>query len=309
MHPAHAAVLGSATSPAARAALAPTELSAETLGSRVPRQAATGEIEAVFERACIVALSAGGAITLLAQRCGNHPHGVRLSCSPRLDRIVRVGMPVRVSRDRIGIDHAAIDHGAIVVLLEGARTWTPALQPGMFAGDAQAIDSLLTAERLLRQRAAGTHSEFLAAALGVETARTPLASRIYEFLPRLFEAWRAAHTRDTLAAIARVIGLGPGLTPAGDDFVIGWLAGMALSARSEPQARFLHAVCADLAGLRAATTPVSWQHLDDARLLQFSERLSDLGVAIARCTPTAALSACIEAQLAVGAGLIAALRA
>lgn len=39
--------------------------------------------------------------------------------------------------------------------------------------------------------------------------------------------------RDRMAALTRLIGRGPGLTPAGDDFVVGFLAGH-LAAQSEP---------------------------------------------------------------------------
>jgi hypothetical protein len=295
----------------AMAAVAPLEFSADTVGCRVP-PAAQGEVEAVFERACNLALDGGGAIAVLTQDCSNHPHAVRLSCSPRLNHILRAGLAVRVTRNRIGIGE-----GAVAVLLRGAPMWSPALQAGMFTGDARAADSLLAAERLLLERAAGKQSDFLTAALGAQRLSTVLGARVLDLLPRLSRAWRAADVRECVAAIARVIGLGPGLTPAGDDFVVGWLAGMALAASSPARRNFLRAVCADLGPLRAATTPLSWQHLDDARALLFSERLSDLGVAIARCAPAATLRARIDAQLAAGAtsgadaaaGLIAALRA
>jgi hypothetical protein len=292
-------------------AVAPLEWSAETVGCRVP-QAAQGEVEAVFERACTLALDGGRAIAILTQPCGNHPHAVRLSCSPNLGRVLRRGMAVQVTRDRIGIDH-----GALAILLGGARSWYPDLQPGMFASDARAVDSVRAAERLLRERATRTQSEFFMAVLGADGLSTALTARVVDLLPRLSRAWRTVDARECMAAIACVIGLGPGLTPAGDDFIVGWLAGMTLTATSRPQLDFLRAVCADLGALRTATTPLSWQHLEDARALLFSERLSDLGIAIARCAPATLLRTRIDAQLAVGAssggdaaaGLIAALRA
>lgn len=291
-------------------AVAPLELSAESIGCRVLRAAAQGMIEAVFERACTVALSAGGSIALLAQSCGNHPRGVRLTCSPRLDRIVRVGMRVRISPARI-----AIDEGAVAVLLQGAQTWAPALRPGSLAAHAHAIASLSTTERLLRERAVRSESAFLAVTLGADRSAGPLGKVVAEFLPRLCTAWAAADRLQVVAAVARVIGLGPGLTPAGDDFVIGWLAGMALTACSSEQREFLNLVCADLEPLRSATTPTSREYLDDARALLFSERLCDLAVAITACAPVETLAERVDAQLAVGAssgadaaaGLIAAL--
>jgi len=104
-----------------------------------------------------------------------------------------------------------------------------------------------------------------------------------------------------LSLLLQLIGLGPGLTPAGDDFIIGWMAGLALSARTEVQLSFLQAMCAGIENLAQATTSVSRAHLRDACAMMFSERLSDLCVAIAKGEPTAILEAHVAAQVAVGA--------
>jgi hypothetical protein len=56
-----------------------------------------------------------------------------------------------------------------------------------------------------------------------------------------------------------------------------------------------------MAPLQAKTTLVSWQHLDDARDLLFSERLADLCVTIAAGARSALLATRLDAQLAVGA--------
>ncbi len=300
-----------ATAPGAAAGTAALQFSAETLGSRVPRTRAEGRVIGVYERACNVALTGGGLVTLLAQSCGNHPHGVRLSCSPRFDRMLRPGTPVRLSRDRL-----AFDDCGVVVLVSDAVTWSTALRPGIFDWRGGGVDRVLVVERDLRAQAAGKGSDLLHVALGIDHAVTPLAARAAEVLPRLAYALQHTDGVAALGAIARLIGVGPGLSPAGDDFVVGWLAGAALAARSPAQLNFLHTVCDSLAGLRDATTQVSWQHLDDARALAFSERLGDLAVAIAQ--PGAAdVHARLDAQLAVGAtsgadaaaGLLAALLA
>jgi hypothetical protein len=272
------------------------EFCAQTLGCRVPRARHDGRIDAVFQRACNIALADGGMITLLAQNCANIPHGVRLTCSPRFDRLFRRGMPVRLSRDHIGFDD-----GAVVVLLGQTPTWTPALRPGMFDWRGGGAEVVRSVERLLRQRVADTRSDLLAATLDFDRGATPLAACAAEIVPRLSRCLRAADADEALRSLARIIGLGPGLTPAGDDFIVGWLAGVTIAARSHTQLGFLDAVCARLHALRQATTPVSWQHLDDARALTFSERLSDLAVAIAAGVPDDDLIAHIEAQLAVGA--------
>src|SRR5262252_8376788 len=96
----------------------PLQLAAEMIGCRVPRATRDGFVIGVFERACNVALAGGGMITVLVQNAGNVPHGIRLTCSPRLDRMVTAKSPVRLSLDRM-----TFAGGSIVVALDGASTW------------------------------------------------------------------------------------------------------------------------------------------------------------------------------------------
>ena len=53
----------------------------------------------------------------------------------------------------------------------------------------------------------------------------PLARAAAPALARLYRATWARHTADCLAAARPLLGLGPGLTPAGDDCLVGWLSG------------------------------------------------------------------------------------
>jgi len=274
----------------------PTQLAAESIGCRVPRAPREGWVEAVFQRACNVALAGGGMITVLVQNAGNVPHGVRLTCSPRLDRTLRVHMPVRLSHERI-----VFAGGAVVVRLDGASTWTSRLQPGLCAWDGAAVETASHLVRGLSMRAESTSSDLLRTLLGRNVAGTPLAKRFGELLSLLSRSSQSRDPVAALACIAQLIGLGPGLTPAGDDCVIGWLAGLTLGAVTRERLAFLHAVRNGMAPLHSKTPLVSWQHVDDARALMFSERLADLCLTIADGAPAPVLAARLDAQLAVGA--------
>ena len=274
----------------------PTQLAAESIGCRVPRAPRDGWVDAVFLRACNVALAGGGMIAVLVQNAGNVPHGVRLTCSPRLDRTLRVRMPVRLSHERI-----VFADGAVVVRLNDASSWTSRLRPGLCVWDGAAIETASQLVRMLSTRAGGTSSDLLRTVLGRNGDGTPLAKRFGELLPLLSRSSQRRDPAAALACIAQLIGLGPGLTPAGDDFVIGWLAGLTLSAVTREQLAFLHAVRDGMAPLQRKTPLISWQHLDDARALMFSERLTDLCLTIAQAAPAPVLVACLDAQLAVGA--------
>lgn len=269
---------------------------AETIGSRVPRKRCSGRVEAVFENACNVALETGGLIAVLAPRSGNVAHGIRLSHEWRFDVHLRRGMAVRVAENRIDFDA-----GAVAVKLAGARTWSSALRPGRCAWSPRSGRAAARVRGLLRREAAVRGSDFLAVALRVEGPATPLATLVAPVLASLAQCARACDSAGALRQAARLVGLGPGLTPAGDDFLIGWLAGLALRAGTAPQRDFLQDLCAGIAPLGSATTCVSRQHLEDACALAFSERLSDLCLAIGDAAPAPELASAVAALLGVGA--------
>ena len=269
---------------------------ADTIGSRVPRRHCRGRVEAVFEKACNVALDAGGLIAVLAPQAGNVAHGIRLSRDLRFDFHLRRGMPVRVEEDCVDFDA-----GAVAVRLAGARTWASAFRPGRCKWTPRAMRAAARARDLLGREAAIRSSEFLACVLRMEGPATPLAVRIAPILASLAHCTHARDRAGALRQLAQLIGLGPGLTPAGDDFIIGWLAGLALQAGTPPQRAFLQDLCTGIAPLGSATTSVSRQHLEDACALAFSERLSDLCLAIGDAAHGPGLATAVAAVVQVGA--------
>jgi uncharacterized protein DUF2877 len=271
-------------------------LRAESIGCRVPRAGRDGHVEAAFEHAWNLRMEGGALVTVLARQAGNVAHGIRLAASLPRDVRPQAGMPVRIDPQRLSFDDASIE-----VTLSTARLWSPQLRPGMYDRHGSSLEAALTVRKLLCREAARSDSEFLAHVLRLKRTPTPLAVRVSAILDQLDSAVHADDRNGALNAVAQLIGLGPGLTPAGDDFVVGWLAGLALLAKTHGQREFLHATCTRVEGLRFATTSVSSQHLDDACALLFSERLSDLCVAIAVGAPAPRLASRVSAQLAVGA--------
>ena len=272
------------------------ELWAETIGCRVLRACDSGKVEAVFDRACNILLGSGELVAILGHSAGNVAHGIRLGRDQRLNRIIRRGMPVHIGDERV-----SFDGGRVSVLLSTARNWQPALHLGMSNRDGRSIDAALVVADSLGDLASGRGSEVLAVVLRAGSRATPLAVRISEILPPLADAVRSRDRTATLQRVANLIGLGPGLTPAGDDFIVGLLAGLTLSAQTEAQIDYLRAVCCSVALLSNATTCISRQHLRDACALAFSERLSDLCVSIALGAAKPRLVSHVAAQIAVGA--------
>jgi hypothetical protein len=268
---------------------------AATIGCRVPRKDCKGRVEAVFEHACNVALDSGGLVTVLAHHAGSVVHGIRLFRNQWFDHRLRPGVPVRLGADRV-----IFDNGAVTVMLSAAAGWTPGFGPGKCDWSAHSRGAALLAREMLCDHAERCSSDFLATVLRQEHRVTPLARRVSAIIPRLALAARTRDADGALHLLAQLVGAGPGLTPAGDDFIIGWLAGLALLAQSPAQFEFLHAMGDSIGSLKYATTSVSAQHLDDACAMMFSERLSDLCMAIAAGEPKGTLGLRLAAQLAVG---------
>jgi hypothetical protein len=279
-----------------RTAGAPDVYWADAIGSRVQPDRLEGVVEATFDRACNLALESGDMVTLLASGVGNVAHGIRLAHQPRLDGILRRGMRAEARDGRL-----MFDDGAVVVALAGAHRWICPLIPGMGGESGNWLPSALLAREFLRDHASTQASEVLRHVLGSPQPPTPLTARISTVFPDLASATISADRGRALKAVSRLVGLGPGLTPAGDDFVIGWLAGLTLAANTPARLEFLRSMCAEVRFLRDATTQVGRQHLSDACALQFSERLSDVCTAIASGAPMHTLAGRLTAQLAVGA--------
>jgi hypothetical protein len=272
------------------------QFTAGTIGCRVPRTDRLGHIGAVFNHACIVLLDGGGVVALLAPHVGHVAHGVRLAEVEPIGRCVWVGMPAR-----IGGDGMVFGTDVVAVTLSWARIWTPPVRVGMCEWNNSTFDAMALARNLLLNLAPESGSEFLAAALQIPRPVTALGAWVSTALPGLDRAARAHDPNTALLLLRELIGLGPGLTPAGDDFIIGWLAGLTLAAQSPTQRKFLAAMRAGVEALSCATTPISRQHLDDACALMFSERLSDVCLAIASGASRPAVESSVAAQIAVGA--------
>jgi hypothetical protein len=139
-----------------------------------------------------------------------------------------------------------------------------------------------------------------------------LAQRVLNMrLLALREAYRNADADAIAHAVHGLIGLGPGLTPAGDDALIGWLAGIELLGTD----RRRELLCQAVRERVTRTTDVSRAHLEDALAGEFSEPLARFANALLR-SPAEAPRALADlaavgatSGLDAAAGLFAALRA
>ena len=257
---------------------------ADHIGDRVPARA-RGRVHSVFERACNIEIRSGELVTLLAQALGNVPHGIRLAgpvapfeawLMPGQYAILD-GTVLCVPDARISIDLscAAVWRGAV-----------PAVSMDFCSldhGGAAIAASLCELRATLYERAPeqGFAPLLAAPASARSSVERAFATRLSQTLPLLARATERRDIPAIAGAAARLVGLGPGLTPSGDDFIAGYLAALWSRAGFGSGLDAILAPLADaLAPLFLRTNAISRQMLSDAARGRFAQRLVDVTVAI-----------------------------
>lgn len=207
--------------------------------------------------------------TVLGAGKPDQPFGIRLApgVTHRVD--VPAAAPVRVRAGFVGV-------GPLVLDCRAAARWTPAPWPSPADGLA---DRLRHVERAAQARA-WSGSPAMAAALA-----EALADRGPRALCRLVDTVR------------RSVGRGPGLTPSGDDVLVGLLTGLG-GAGAQPALDRLGDV---LAPLLRGTTELSRHLLVQARRGQPGRALHELGRALCEGPPGADLARSLAPVLDTGA--------
>jgi hypothetical protein len=209
-------------------------------------------VEAAFERCfylrcdedfvCIGRPDIGnGSITLIAN----------LHALPALQSLAGQIAMIRESSIAIG--------NSVRFTLDQSEPWRPAGWP-LCPSPARLIDICAA---LASRIATGAPQEGLARCIagGVDMVRRSPLSRIARPRIATFEGWvsglldrRLGSPVGSVKAVAGLIGLGPGLTPSGDDFLIGALAVLDAIGESGAHAAMARAIVDALPGL---TTPLS----------------------------------------------------
>lgn len=129
-----------------------------------------------------------------------------------------------------------------------------------------------TPSLVVRGPASGRLLRQIARALGPATHPEPWGDDVY----RRFDAWATG-----TGPLSAVVGAGPGLTPAGDDMLIGFLCGLNASrAYSAEALRRLHELRETLPPLLDSTSEVSRAFVEDALAGRFHQGLAGLCLAL-----------------------------
>jgi hypothetical protein len=267
-----------------------------SIGHLVARAPWSGRVHSVFARACNVACG-DLLLTVGARAVGNGPTTLVLERDAvDLRERFAVGERVVASGERIGSARVELD-------LANASIWRPE------AREARVADALIEA-RLHRVRACLSQRRTAQPnVLDCEAAAVATA---------LAAACAVLDVAQATAGIDRLIGWGEGLTPAGDDFLVGVLAGLdALSSGDTERQRFRDALAAAVVARTHATTAIAAHMLRLAAAGHFGESLDRWVAALCRAGDDRAVDTALERLLAWGAtsgadtasGVVAALHA
>jgi hypothetical protein len=253
------------------------------VGVGVPATGFSGSVQAVFRNACILAPGDGMPVTLVPAAAGGLPGGISIETPRHFDfeRSLLIGAPAAV---RGGILRVA--GGDFSVDLRGAKPWRSNLA-------ALALDprtgTVRTAWSVARE------------VLDVDGRGAALAEVGGDAIDDIVRAAQTFDADRAAGAMSRLVGLGAGGTPAGDDFLVGFLAALWASKGSDDRRiAFVALLSGTLRGLLERTNAVSRTYLAAASAGEVSERLTKLAVAIARGQACDRVRATAQAAIAVG---------
>jgi hypothetical protein len=251
------------------------------LGNRVPREHFDGIVHAVFARACY--LECGDTLlTLAAATLADGPTTLLLGREAAADlrSAFRRGDAVRCRSRRVLSRGAALD-------LRSAQTWrAPDPRPALAAADTAARIELART-RLAHVRR--THSSVL--------DRNGDAA-----IARLTRACRDLDSANALNHAKRFVGWGEGLTPAGDDFLVGLCAALGtLAHRDAGRLVFVDRLQKFLAAQRSRTTSIAAHCLRLAAVGDFNADILRAIDALRSETDAHAALRALDDVMAVGA--------
>lgn len=281
-------------------------LNALSAGIEAPTLCFSGVIHSIFHHACNIRLANAALLTLVSSEKGNLSQGIRLGTPPKFSFLneVRVGQPcacrggiLRISGSELSADLRTanlwyIDLKRLRVDLrqhDTAQAWTVAWQELRKHRRRNGISAMIGAIPVRRQNPVTT--------FGIQT----FAEGAVHTVSALIAATGIFQVNGAITAIRPLIGLGPGLTPSGDDFIVGYLAGLWSTAGSDSsRGRFISSLGTWLSQAAAGTNAISCTYIKSAVNGHVSEPIATLAQRIGQATSLASVRDATRTALEVG---------
>lgn len=258
-----------------------TTLPLERVGYLVPDADFDAAVHSVFARACNFACG-DSLLTLVTHDLADGPTTLRLASTAVPDFRLNFRPGERL-RCRDGVAFAP----GVAMRLANAVIWRPL--PPRAAVSTRRLDANLRFATVALKHRRRTHSSVIdregsgvLAGLGASCCRLDVGS--------------------TTACIERLIGWGEGLTPAGDDVLVGWCAALGTLAHDhDDRTRFLRESCAAIMARTPWTTPIAAHYLRLAAQGHFNADVIRLRNALAGESDTTVVANALGSALDAGA--------
>lgn len=275
-------------------------LPAISIGYAVPSRNFDASVHSIFQSAINLRLNrANRLLTLLASGEGDLPQGIRLDAPDGFSfEEFQMGEPA-VCRDGI----LYFENSSLTIQLSGARRWKcdlPTLKFDITNPPVSAAWSFVW--EALNKRQILSESEIVAQDLFHlgESARAAVSRKVGGAMRDLLNVTRRYELTDT-SAVRTLIGLGSGLTPSGDDLLVGYMAGLWCTVQNTSErAQFISSLGRRIIRLSRQTNDISRTYLYHAVRGQVSSRLANLAEAICRGENSERLLEIAEAAMRVG---------
>jgi hypothetical protein len=272
-------------------------LRAISLGYAVPNEDFTAVVHSVFQSALNLRLHGENRLlTLVGSEEGDLPQGIRLDTPDDFSfEKFQIGEPA-ICREGI----LYFEKSSLTIQLSNARRWKcdlPALKFDPANPAVSAAWNFVWEALNERQRLSG--SELVAEELFHESARAGVPHKAGKAMRDLLHATRRNELN--ASAIHALIGLGAGLTPSGDDLLVGYMAGLWCTGQDKNEGmQFIGGLGETIIGLLSRTNDISRTYLYHAAQGQVSSRLANLAEGICRGENVERLSEIAETAMSVG---------
>ena len=272
-------------------------LPAISIGYAVPDGNFAASVHSAFRSALNLRLNReNNLLTLIASSEGDLPQGIRLDVPDGFSfEGFQTGEPA-VCKDSI----LHFEKSSLTVQLSGARCWKcdlPALKFDPANPAVSAAWSFVWEVLNKQQRLSG--AEIIAEKLFHASARAGVPHKAGEAMRDLVDATRR-YDLDR-SAVKALIGLGSGLTPSGDDLLVGYLTGLWCTGQDKNEGmQFVASLGETIIDLSSKTNDISRTYLYHAAQGQVSSRLANLAEGIRRGENPGHLSEIAEAAMSVG---------
>jgi hypothetical protein len=248
----------------------------------VPRDDFSVTVHSVFPDAInLKSRNRGRLLTLVSSDCADLPQGMRLDTPPgfSFDMGLHAG-------ERLTCQNRFLQDGyrRLTINLRQAKYWKCTLPDlGVDGMTQHTVAAWNSVWQLLNEQQRLTGAEICAEELF--HTDTPLRKAVTKIMGiTIRELVEAARNFDTSVEkiVANLIGLGSGLTPSGDDFLVGFLTGLrSTTGKSGERLKFLSELGKKVIHLSCNTNDISRTYLLHAAMGQVSSRLAGLVEAIA----------------------------